>query len=126
MIVQQSFRRQNHVFPQLTGQSVESQAPCAVERPLADAYARLTAFFTDFAQEKQNGIGQRCEAVSILTDLQHLRRAQLSLSSEPHVSAIASTSIRESLLVRLKRATNEVAFLEDDWQDAPAAHLANR
>ncbi len=78
-----------------------------------------TAFFTDFAQEKQNGIGQRCEAVSILTDLQ-------PLSSEPHVSAIASTSIRESLLVRLKRATNEVAFLEDDWQDAPAAHLANR
>jgi hypothetical protein len=123
----------SNLFGDKTMSFLNSPVKASKAKRLAQLKGRLqtlthgyTAFFTDFAQEKQNRIGQRCEAVSILTDLQHLRRAQLALSSEPHVSAIASTSIRESLLVRLKRATNEVTFLEDDWQDAPTAHLANR
>ena len=90
-----------------------------IKAPKAKRLAQLkdgyNAFFTDFAKGKPNGIGQRCEALSILTDLQHLRRTQLALSSDAHVFAIASTSIHESLLVRLERATkDEAAFLEDD------------
>lgn len=72
------------------------------------------SFFVGFAHGKQNGLARRPQAISILTDLQHLRRTQLALPLEATLSTeTPSPFAGVSLMDRLEQVAGADGLL---WQ----------